>query len=232
MAAPSCLRVARSVTEIVVTVVSDFVCPWCYIGEHRLARAIEQLSDVSVRIHWMPFQLNAWVPPEGMSRRDYRVHKFGSWERSLQMDAQVAKAAAADGLSIDFTRITRTPNTFDLHRLMRLATGSRHETILARHLFSAYFAEGVDLSDPSQIADVCVRSGLAVQAVMETLSGAAHTDEVTREQDEVRLEGVSGVPEFRIGGQTFRGAVPTPLLVDALTAARARGDHAPAGQTP
>src|SRR6516162_320575 len=103
-----------------VEVISDVICPWCFIGKRRLEKAIA--ADAGpVKVRWLPFQLNPTMPKEGISRREYRTRKFGSWERSLELDAKVVAVGKAEGIQFAFDRIGRTPNTFDAHRLVRLA---------------------------------------------------------------------------------------------------------------
>src|SRR3954467_13715012 len=103
-----------------IDVISDVVCPWCWIGKRRLEKAIAAF-DGEIKVRWLPFQLNPQMPKEGISRREYRTKKFGSWERSQELDAQVAAAGAGEGIHFPFDRMERTPNTLDAHRLIRLA---------------------------------------------------------------------------------------------------------------
>ncbi len=107
-----------------VDVISDVICPWCYIGKRRLEKAIAAYGG-PVTVRWLPFQLNPNMPKEGISRQEYRTKKFGSWERSQQLDAQVAAAGDAEGIHFAFDRIERTPNTVDAHRLIGLAAIGR-----------------------------------------------------------------------------------------------------------
>src|SRR6266849_8622352 len=106
---------------LTVDVISDVICPWCYIGKRRLEKAVVAFGREHVRVRWHPFQLNPHIPKEGMNRKEYRTAKFGSWERSLALDAQVAEAGRAEGIPFDYATIMRTPNTFDAHRLIWLA---------------------------------------------------------------------------------------------------------------
>src|SRR5688572_18180858 len=107
---------------LAVDVFSDVICPWCYIGKRRLERAVSALGGShEVRVRWLPLQLNPQMPKEGISRRDYRIRKFGSWERSLELDARVTAAGEGEGIDFAFDRIERTPNTLDAHRLVWLA---------------------------------------------------------------------------------------------------------------
>src|ERR1017187_8088228 len=105
-----------------IDIISDLICPWCFIGKRRLEKAVTALDGQhKVQVRWLPFQLNPTMPKVGISRRDYRIKKFGSWERSLELDAQVAAAGKAEGIDFAFDRMERTPNTMDAHRLVWLA---------------------------------------------------------------------------------------------------------------
>jgi predicted DsbA family dithiol-disulfide isomerase len=106
---------------LTVDVISDVICPWCYIGKRRLEKAITWFAGRQVPVRWHPFQLNPQMPKGGMDRKQYRTAKFGSWERSLTLDAQVAAVGATEGIAFAFDKIRRTPNTLDAHRLIRLA---------------------------------------------------------------------------------------------------------------
>ena len=131
---------------LLIEIASDVICPWCYIGKRRLEKAIAALDrQHEVRVRWLPFQLNPTMPKEGISRRDYRTKKFGSWERSLELDAQVAASGAAEGIHFAFDRTERTPNTLDAHRLIWLADQHAIQDAIMEAQFRAYFVKGRDL---------------------------------------------------------------------------------------
>ena len=115
--------------NLAVDVISDVICPWCYIGKRRLEKAVAA-SDGAVKVRWLPFQLNPAMPKEGVSRGEYRTRKFGSWERSQELDARVVAVGQSEGIPFAFDRIERTPNTLDAHRLVGLAErpGRTHQT--------------------------------------------------------------------------------------------------------
>ena len=132
---------------LTVDVISDVICPWCYIGKRRLEKAVAALAGRErVRVRWHPFQLNPHMPKGGVSRKEYRTAKFGSWERSLDLDAQVAEAGRAEGIPFDFDRVMRTPNTLDAHRLIGLADTEGIQDAVVEAVFRAYFTEGRDIS--------------------------------------------------------------------------------------
>ena len=208
---------------IQVSITSDFICPWCLIGERRLQVALARLpGDVAVRMRWLPFQLNPTMPKEGLDRRAYRTAKFGSWERSQALDAQVAAAGRGDGIAFNHARMLRTPNTLAAHRLMRLAAREGDPTRLADRLFGGYFIEGEDLSDNGRLAALAVEAGLPEANVQAVLGSDEYGDEVRALEAEGRVAGITGVPFFQFGEIAVYGAQSVDVLLDALKqAARA-----------
>ncbi len=200
--------------RIPVSVTSDFICPWCFIGRRRLLSAVAALpSDWTVDITWLPFELNPDLPSEGISRRDYRIAKFGSWERSLRLDAEVVSAAAGEGLTVDYDRQTWTPNTRRAHRLMRLAqTAGADQNRLAEALFRAYFTDGRDIGAPAVLVELAGGLGLDPHRVAAFLDGTEEMAEVRALEAEMLRRGIGGVPFFNIWGIGASGAVPPDLL--------------------
>jgi predicted DsbA family dithiol-disulfide isomerase len=201
---------------LTVDVTSDVICPWCFIGKRRLEKAVAAHGG-PVRVRWLPFQLNPQMPKEGVSRREYRIHKFGSWERSLQLDAQVATAGEAEGIHFAFHRMERTPNTLDAHRLIWLAEQESVQDAVVEALFRAYFTEGRDISVRQTLLDVVAQAGLdrgKADAVLESGGG----QEAIREADELaRRVRVEGVPFFVLNGKvTLSGAQPPDALLEAF----------------
>jgi predicted DsbA family dithiol-disulfide isomerase len=140
-------------------VISDVICPWCYIGKRRLEKAIAAL-DGPVEVRWLPFQLNPAMPKEGISRRAYRTTKFGSWERSQELDARVVAVGQSEGIHFAFDRIGRTPNTLDAHRLIGLAERQGVQDAVVEALFRAYFTEGRDIGNRQTLLDMAAEAGL------------------------------------------------------------------------
>ncbi|MER9775041.1 DsbA family oxidoreductase, partial [Mesorhizobium sp. M0220] len=134
--------------SITVDVVSDVVCPWCFIGQKRLDKAIAAV-DIDVHIRWRPFQLDPTIPPEGKNRRDYMVAKFGSEQRIREIHARIEPLGEAEGISFAFDAIKVAPNTLDAHRLIRWAgtAGEAVQNRLVRRLFQLNFEEGANLGD-------------------------------------------------------------------------------------
>ena len=203
-------------------IVSDAICPWCYIGKRQLERALPILAQEGLRfsVHWNPFQLNPEMPREGVDRRAYRMAKFGSWERSQELDARVAEAASAVGLAFHLDRLQRTPNTVDAHRLVWLAGEAGVQDAVMEAVFRAYFTEGGDLGDRQLLADCAAAAGMQRDAVLGFLAGEELELEV-RDADRVAREaGVNGVPSFFLDGYgLFSGALPAEQIAAALSRA-------------
>jgi predicted DsbA family dithiol-disulfide isomerase len=202
-----------------IDVVSDAICPWCYIGKRHLdgARALLEPEGLSFAVYWRPFQLNPDMPREGVERAAYRAAKFGSAVRAAELDARVAEAGAAAALTFRLDLMQRTPNTLDAHRLIRFAESRGAQDAVVEALFAAYFTEGRDIGDPVVLADCARMSGLDVGDVAAMLAGEAEREPVLREERAARQAGVNGVPSFFIEGHfLLSGAVPAQSLAEAL----------------
>ncbi len=208
-----------------IDIVSDAICPWCYIGKRHLEAALKMLAleGLDFSIHWNAFQLNPDMPAGGVERKEYRIAKFGSWERSQQLDARITQAAAGAGLEFHMEKLQRTPNTVDAHRLILLAgrvepdarPGFQDEMMEA--VFIAYFVEGRDIGDHQVLADCAASVGLDRDAVLGFLASDQGRDPVLRADTMARNAGVSGVPSFFLNGQgLFSGAVAPEAMADAL----------------
>jgi predicted DsbA family dithiol-disulfide isomerase len=136
------------VPSVHVDVVSDVVCPWCYIGKRRLEMATALTPEVALEVNWRPFFLNPWIPREGIDRQTYLETKFGSAERYAAVAERVAVAASIEGLPFDINKIGRQPNTLDCHRLILWSRSATDPGAMKQRLMELYFAEGADLSDP------------------------------------------------------------------------------------
>lgn len=217
--------------KLTIEVFSDAVCPWCWFGKRRLEKALALLGAdaADVAVAWRPFQLNPDLPRGGMDRRAYRTAKFGSWERSLELEARVAEVGAGEGAAFDFARIARTPNTFDAHRLVWLAGREGAQPAAVEALFRAYFAEGRDIGRAEVLAELGAGAGLDRTAVERMLTSDIGSDEVRAEEARGRGLGLDGVPAFVIGGRAILvGAHEPPRLASAIRAAL----RPPAAQPP
>src|SRR4051812_20173414 len=162
---------------VTLDIYSDVICPWCFIGKRRMEKG---LAGLPATVRWHPFELNPDMPREGVERRAYRVKKFGSWERSLELDAQVGRAFAGEGIVFNSEKMARTPNTFDAHRVIWLAGQQGVQDGVVEALFKAYFTDGRDLSDRAALAAVAAEGGLDAKEVDELLAGGRGAAEVRR----------------------------------------------------
>ncbi|MEZ5949080.1 MAG: DsbA family oxidoreductase [Planctomycetaceae bacterium] len=189
-----------------VDVISDVICPWCYIGKRRLEKAIAELG-MPVEVRWHPFQLNPAMPKEGLSRREYRTRKFGSWERSQELDARVIAVGKEEGIDFAFDRIERTPNTLDAHRLIWLAGRGGVQDAVVEALFRAYFTEGRNIGDNETLLDVIVDVGLERSAAEAVLGGDDGMEAVKEGEKLSKQHHVDSVPFFVVNGMfTLAGA--------------------------
>lgn len=210
-----------------IDVVSDVVCPWCYIGKRRLEKAIGLLDGIPVEVHWRPYFLNAWVPRQGMDRRDYLEAKFGSVERYEGMASRVAEAAAAEGLSYNAKAINRQPNTTDAHRLIRWADASGLAGDMKQKLMDLYFRDGADLTSLDVLADAAASIGLDRAGIRARLASEEDVDEVTEEARAASEAGITGVPTFIFGGKySLSGAHPPEVIADVIRQITGKKDAA------
>ncbi|MEO8129289.1 MAG: DsbA family oxidoreductase [Bryobacteraceae bacterium] len=199
----------------IIDVVSDVICPWCFIGKRRLEKALALLGKQQTEVRWKPFQLNPNAPKEGMDRKQYRIRKFGSAATSQQLEERVAAAVAAEGIHFRFDDISRTPNTFDAHRLIWLAGETGQQDTLVEKLFQAYFLEGKDIGSPQVLSEVAGSIGLGAA---EILNGDEGGEAVAMEEENARRRGVNGVPSFFVDGSPLTsGAHPPELLAQMLS---------------
>ena len=205
-----------------IDIVSDAICPWCYIGKRQLERALPLLAGeaLAFEVHWHPFQLNPDMPAEGVERAAYRLAKFGSEERTRQIDARIAEAGRAVGLEFRHDLMRRTPNTVAAHRVIRQAGQAGVQDAVVEALFAAYFTEGRDIGDAAVLAEVVEAAGMPPGAVGAMLAGDEGREEVLGEDAMARNAGISGVPSFIMGRYVlFSGAVPAEEMAEAFSRA-------------
>jgi predicted DsbA family dithiol-disulfide isomerase len=205
-----------------IDVISDAICPWCWIGKAHLDAALAELRQdgLEFRIRFRPFQLNPDIPEEGVERDAYRAAKFGSLERSRQLDAQVADAGRAAGLAFRHDLMRRTPNTIAAHRVIRAAEQAEVQEAVVDALFRAYFQQGRDIGDAAVLDEIAAVAGLPGMAAM--LAGDDHRDAVLAEDMAARRGGISGVPSFLMDRHLlFSGAMPGPRMAEAFRQADA-----------
>ena len=207
---------------LAIDMISDVVCPWCYIGKRFLEQAIALKPDIAVEVRFRPYFLNPWVPREGMSREDYLVAKFGSVERYNSNNNRVVEAAAAVGLKYDRDRIKRQPNTLDCHRLILWAGETGKAAAMKQRLMGIYFSEGGDLTQPEVLVKAAVDCGLDGDEVRALLASRQDVERIEREAQSAKEAGIEGVPCFIIGGMiALSGAQPPEYLAAAIERAAA-----------
>jgi predicted DsbA family dithiol-disulfide isomerase len=220
---------------LVIDVVSDVVCPWCFIGKKRLEQALELRPDIPVEVRWRPYFLNDWVPREGISREQYLTTKFGSPERYKSIAGRVAQAAKAEGLDYQMDKIARQPNTLDCHRLILWARSTGSAGKMKQRLMELYFSEGADLTDREVLAKAATDCGMDAGLTRDLLASDRDIDRVTQEAEQAKQAGIDGVPCFIFGGVlAVSGAQDPAYLADALARAAGevgkRGSAAPAAE--
>ena len=202
-----------------IDIVSDAICPWCYIGKRQLERALATLAaeGQTFQVHWNPFQLNPDMPKEGRDRAAYRAWKFGSAEKAAALDARIVGAAAQVGLEFHPERIKRTPNTIDAHRLIWFAGQNGVQDAAMEAVFRAYFIDAQDIGQHSVLADCGAAAGLDRDQVIAFLAGDLADKEMRAADVAAREAGVSGVPSFFLDGYgLFSGAMPADAMADAF----------------
>ncbi|MFW5642226.1 MAG: DsbA family oxidoreductase [Roseicyclus sp.] len=205
-------------------ILSDPICPWCYIGWTNLARALEARPGHPFAVEWHPFQLNPEMPEGGMERRAYLEAKFGGREGAVAAYAPVVKAAEAAGLTLHLDRIARTPNTLDAHRLIHWAGIEGRQTPVAVALFRAYFIEGRDIGDATTLCGIAEAAGLDGGMIATLLSGDADAEDLRARDLDARQKGVSGVPCFVVAGRhVVTGAQPPDLWLRVIDELAGRG---------
>jgi predicted DsbA family dithiol-disulfide isomerase len=202
---------------LTVDVVSDVVCPWCFIGKKRLEKAIALRPDIAVEVRWHPYFLNDWVPREGISRDEYLTKKFGSPERYKSIAGRVADAAAAEGLTYNVGGIARQPNTLDCHRLILWARNTGDPARMKQRLMELYFTEGADLTDREVLVQAAADCGMDPAVTRDLLASDRDVERVTQEAEQAKEAGIDGVPCFILGGvMAVSGAQDPAYLADAM----------------
>ena len=211
-----------------IVVVSDVVCPWCFIGKRRLEQALAMRPDVPVEVHWRPYFLNDWIPREGMSREQYLTTKFGSVDRYAGIAERVRAAAALEGLDYAADKMNRQPNTLDCHRLIRWAEGLGKAAEMKQRLMDLYFTEGADLTNHAVLVQAAADVGLEAEDVRAALNSDQDVEQIEREAQSAKEAGIEGVPMFIFGGKfAVSGAQAPEALAEAIErTAQQAGDAA------
>ena len=201
-----------------VEIWSDVVCPWCYIGKAKLDRAFAARPGHKFEVEWHPFQLNPEMPPEGMDRRDYLEAKFGGRAGAIEVYTSIANAAEAAGLTVNFEKIGRTPNTVDAHRLIHWAGIEARQLLVVDLLFKAYFVEGRDIGSHEVLADIADMAEMDAALITRLLASDADIADIRARDAHSRDMGISAVPTFVVANQhAVPGAQPTDLWVKVIS---------------
>jgi predicted DsbA family dithiol-disulfide isomerase len=202
---------------LIIDVVSDVVCPWCYIGKRRIEEALKLVPDVPVEMNYRPFFLNPWVPREGISREQYLTTKFGSVEAYKGIAGRVVAAAEQEGLSYRPDLVARQPNTIDCHRLIRWADSVGKAPEMKQRLMELYFRDGGDLTDMNVLVQAAADCGLDAEAVRKMLATDEDVELVSGQAQEAAEKGISGVPTYVFAQKyAVSGAQDPQMLARAI----------------
>ena len=206
--------------KLTIDVVSDVVCPWCYLGKKRLERAIAAQPE-PIAVNWRPYQLDPTIPAEGLERSSYMRNKFGGDGRLEAAHERLRALGAPLGISFQFERIERAPNTLDAHRLIRWASVTGAQNAVVDRLFQLYFEQGRDIGERSLLLDVARQCGMDVEVVKKLFDEGADIEEVRAEIAQTQQLGVTGVPFFIFASRFgVPGAQETAVLEQAIAQAR------------
>jgi len=198
-------------------IISDPICPWCYIGKTQLYQALAQVPDHPFVIEWHPFQLNPDMPLGGMDRRAYLEGKFGGKDAAVKAYAPVVESAERLGLPIDFEAMKKTPNTINAHRLIHWAGIEQKQTEVVQALFQAYFCMGLDIGDSSVLADIAAAHGMDRAAIVRLLDGDQDVQDIRDRDAHSRKMGVNSVPTSIIANQhAVPGAQPADMWAQVI----------------
>jgi predicted DsbA family dithiol-disulfide isomerase len=200
-----------------IDIISDVVCPWCFIGKRRLEKALAMRPEIATELHWRAYFLNPWIPRAGIDRASYLETKFGSVERYRAVAQRVVAAAEAEGLNYALDKIDRQPNTLDCHRLILWARSTGASGLVKQRLMELYFSAGADLTDPQVLVAAAVDCGMDGQRVRQLLASDADEKRVETEANAAKDAGIDGVPYFIFGNVlAVAGAQDPSYLADAL----------------
>jgi predicted DsbA family dithiol-disulfide isomerase len=200
-----------------IDVVSDVVCPWCFIGKRRLEKAIASKPEIPVAVRFRPYFLNPWVPREGISRTEYLTTKFGSVERYNANAKRIVGVAASEGLTYAPEKIARQPNTLDCHRLILWAEEAGDAARMKQRLMDLYFTEGADLSDREVLVKAAADCGLDADRVRRDLAAETDVARIEEAANSAKEAGIEGVPFFIFGGVlAVSGAQDASYLASAI----------------
>jgi predicted DsbA family dithiol-disulfide isomerase len=207
----------RTLKPLQIDIVSDVVCPWCYIGKRRIEDALALAADVPVEVRWRPFFLNSWIPREGIGRDEYLTAKFGSVEAYKGIAGRVVTAAGEEGLVYRPDQVKRQPNTIDCHRLIHWAEAQGKSADMKQRLMELYFRDGGDLTDINVLVEAAADCGLDADDVRRRLATDEDVARISAQAQEAADKGISGVPTYVFAGKyAVSGAQPAEQLARAI----------------
>lgn len=199
--------------RLVIEIVFDFVCPWCYLGIKRLLRLCARRPDLAVTFSWRPFLLNPDMPRTGMSRTDYLLRKFGGEERARRLHASITALGAAEGIEFNFEAIRRTANSIEAHRLTAEAARQGCADALVLRILEAHFQDGLDIGNEDVLVTLAVQAGMEAASTRQFLAQNEGVEQVRMENLAAHRRGVNGVPCFILDGETaISGAQESEVL--------------------
>ena len=202
--------------HLVIEVVHDVVCPWCYLGLRRLRRSLAARPEIEVSFIWRAFLLNPDMPRAGLARDEYLIRKFGSEERALRLFASISQIGLAEGIAFRFDRVRRMPSSVDAHRLVRIAARAGRALDIVEALFAAYFSEGTDIGDPARLTMIAAQNGLDAEAAGHFLASDLEIDAVHADNLRAHRLGINGVPCFILGGRHAIAGAQEPAVISRL----------------
>jgi predicted DsbA family dithiol-disulfide isomerase len=212
---------SRDGEALTIDVVSDVVCPWCYLGKRRLARALADEAGDEIPIRWRPYQLDPTIPPGGLDRKAYMRNKFGDSGRLEEVHERLRALGAEEGIAFAFDKIERAPNTLDAHRLIRWASANGAQEAIVEKLFSLYFEQGRDIGDRKLLVETARQAGMDGEVVEKLLADGSDESEIRQEIAQAQSLGVTGVPFFIFASRFgVPGAQSAEVLSTAIERAR------------
>lgn len=213
------------VQPVLIDVVSDVVCPWCFVGAKHLEQALASVSGAPIVVRWRPYQLDPTIPDGGVDRKAYMQKKFGDGPQLKEAHQRLEALGGNAGIAFDFDAIQISPNTLDAHRLIRWAFEAGVQDMIVKALFSAYFERGIDIGDKSVLADIAGACGMDRGLIRAKLDTAEDKEAVRAEIAEAQKIGITGVPFFIMNGKVgVSGAHPPQTLLDALKQSLGQAD--------
>jgi len=217
-----------------IDIVSDTVCPWCFIGKRRLERALALRPDMEFDIRWRAYRLDPTIPPEGVDRKQYMQAKFGNNPNRQAMQDALKQAGDGEGIAFAFDKIARSPNTINSHRLIRWAASAGVQNEVVERLFEAYFEEGRDIGNADVLVEIASDAGMDSATVADLLEQGADREIIENEDAMAHRLGITGVPTFIFQNKYLvSGAVdPEALLeiIDKVTALAAESGESDEGK--